>query len=82
MQSLDDIADTLAVDADALTGDCQRPISGFDLGHRLWHRSHIETATHAALRALQVSGLDTYLPLSRSVPDALSSIDVAADASR
>lgn len=42
----------------------------------------IVAATHAALRALQVSGLDTYLPLSRSVPDALSSIDVAADASR
>lgn len=42
----------------------------------------IVAATHAALRALQISGLDTYLPLSRSVPDALSSIDVAADASR
>jgi anti-anti-sigma factor len=42
----------------------------------------IVAGTHAVLRTLEVSGLDTHLPLSRSVPEALSTIDVAADAGR
>jgi anti-anti-sigma factor len=42
----------------------------------------IVAGTRPVLRTLQVSGLDTCLPVSRSVPDALSVMGAAAETSR
>lgn len=42
----------------------------------------IVASTRAVLRAVEISGLDTHLPMSRSVPEALTSIGASADADR
>lgn len=39
----------------------------------------IVEGTHAVARAVEVSGLDAYLPLSRSLSDALSSVGVGGN---
>ncbi|MFC3895217.1 STAS domain-containing protein [Lentzea rhizosphaerae] len=42
----------------------------------------IVVGTRAVLRAMEISGLDSYLPLSRSISAALTSIGARADADR
>lgn len=42
----------------------------------------VVASTRAVLRAVEISGLDTHLPMSRSVPEALTSIGASADADR
>jgi anti-sigma B factor antagonist len=39
----------------------------------------IVASTRAVLHTVEISGLDTYLPMSRSVPEALTSIGIPAD---
>jgi anti-anti-sigma factor len=42
----------------------------------------VVASTHPVLRAMEISGLDTYLPMSRSISEAVTSIVVPADADR